>query len=462
MDTIWLIKNVEKTYTIIDFITVIYCYLSHLDITSLNGKYNKFFKNEHIRNIYSRLDIAFEVAFFEDDSNNPSLSNSFINEWISIISSNTEIMDLICFETLNLFDKYYLDVEFNLEQILSRQGPLNICLSSEFAFFNKPPKRYNSNILEKNRIRIGRQTTIADTHSLSNEFKKFEIIPNNQMFDYKTIIKKDNTNLATSNRFLGIVPADVYNFINVEHLFSEKLININYNNEYENDFLQKLFSTLVIMDKDGINIAIFPELFLFPNTIERISKFCIENNFINLKLIFIGSKWSNRENKSFLLSSKGTKILSHTKKMPFDYYIDSEKYTENITKNNIVNLVDIDGLGRIGYFICKDVLSENLNHLYTSIFSTNIVFVSACTSQTSAMVNKAKADASTKAVSTIMCNAYSLVELDKIDINNILCYICVPEIKEKRIDSFITLRNKEKEWLVEKQGYFNYFKFPLE
>lgn len=462
MDIKWLIESIKTTYNIIDFITVVYCYLLKFDLNTIRKRYNKNFNESNVQKMRNEVYDAFSNLFFEEGNDKEYLSFEYFKDsFLIIININVENVDLLCYETLITFDKNYTHEEVTFNSYLTKQGPLNTVLSDKLKFYNKPPKRYNANYLEEYKIRIGRQTSISDTNSIINELKNFEIIQTNQMFGYNTNIYKYNGSFLFTQLTFGIVPVDVKQHIEMELLQKEKLINIKYKEFRKNVLMRKLKETLEMMEKDGVDIAVFPELFLFPEMIYDIKKYLICNRFENLKLILTGSDWFNKKNTSHLISSKGSYLLSHTKKMPYDKYKNEEKYTENIICDNEINLIDIDGLGRIGCLICKDVLSDNLNHLYTSSFQTNIVFVSACTSQTVAMYNKAQSDATTKAVSTIMCNASSLVEYIN-DENNLLCYICVPKAENKHLEVKSHVQNKEEKDNDEDLEYFKYFCISIE
>lgn len=142
-------------------------------------------------------------------------------------------------------------------------------------------------------------------------------------------------------------------------------------------YLADRYTNILNRYKDvDMDFLIFPEL-LFTEKISEVLK--EYGNEIGLKTKFVinGSVWKNKENKCVVTDGKGHTIFEYRKKRPF---IIENKYKEELDqqKNKEFSILEIDGIGRIGICICKDLIDENVKSFH-KYMRTNILIVPAFT-----------------------------------------------------------------------------------
>lgn len=166
----------------------------------------------------------------------------------------------------------------------------------------------------------------------------------------------------------------------------DKILNIKreqrvFNVEGMHDIAEKCltdrYTKILNRYKDvDIDFLIFPELLFTEKIIEILKEY---GNEIDLKSKFVinGSVWKNKENKCVVTDGKGHTIFEYRKKRPF---IIENKYKEELDqqKNKEYSILEIDGIGRIGICICKDLIDETVKSFH-KYMRTNILIVPAFT-----------------------------------------------------------------------------------
>lgn len=130
--------------------------------------------------------------------------------------------------------------------------------------------------------------------------------------------------------------------------------------------------------ENDIDFLIFPEMLITNDIISSIQ----ERSEIESPWIVInGSIWKNNVNKTIVTDSNGTEIFNYCKKEPFTPEINQVEYKEWLdqSKNKEYSIMEIEGLGRIGIGICKDLINEEIKMFHRYI-GTNILLVPAYTS----------------------------------------------------------------------------------
>lgn len=111
------------------------------------------------------------------------------------------------------------------------------------------------------------------------------------------------------------------------------------------------------------SLIVFPEMILNENICEKIS-YVIDNENINeTKIIIAGTISRNCQNKCLVYNQFGELLFEQYKKQPFEFMKDSTGLKEKLIRNNKISILDIQYLGRIFIYICKDIMNIKLNNV---------------------------------------------------------------------------------------------------
>lgn len=154
--------------------------------------------------------------------------------------------------------------------------------------------------------------------------------------------------------------------------------------ENNNRYL-KMLDTLA---EENVDIVIFPELAMNKDTEKTIKahlyRKTIQNEIFPIKLIFLGSLWNEGKNECVVLSSTGTELVRNRKKNPFTICYKDDNYTEKlVSREEDYEILDVDGIGRILYLICKDVFEDIDQVIFWNEYSINFEVVSSYSSSIS-------------------------------------------------------------------------------
>lgn len=196
-------------------------------------------------------------------------------------------------------------------------------------------------------------------------------------FDDMSLVKK---HFDKRNRIvLGIVP-----FSNVD---TEKLLNIKIENrtfcienmdpDIEEGLKQKYSDICEKAESEDIDFLVFPEMMMTRKILSGINKKEKKNS---PRLIVNGSIWKDKTNKSIVSDENGDEIFSYFKKTPYTFEEDGIEYKEFLdkSKNKEYHVLELDGFGRVGIGICKDLVSEEIK-LFHKCIGTNLLIVPAYT-----------------------------------------------------------------------------------
>lgn len=128
---------------------------------------------------------------------------------------------------------------------------------------------------------------------------------------------------------------------------------------------QSYIRILEEMNLYGVDIVVFPELAMTGSTKQMVRDWlaeqCLRDGDFNIKLVFMGSYWDNdkKSNCCTLLSATGIPLVENYKKIGFTLKDNGIKYYEDLQQRpDKQELIDIKGLGRVLYFVCRDALEE--------------------------------------------------------------------------------------------------------
>lgn len=128
--------------------------------------------------------------------------------------------------------------------------------------------------------------------------------------------------------------------------------------------------------QNNIDFLVFPEMLLTDNIIFDSQ----DHERTNPQIIVNGSISKNRVNKTIVTDGDRRGILTYCKKEPFTIEKDGVEYKEWLdpTKNKEYSVIEIEGMGRIGVAICKDLLSEDVK-MFHKYIGTDILIAPAYT-----------------------------------------------------------------------------------
>lgn len=129
-------------------------------------------------------------------------------------------------------------------------------------------------------------------------------------------------------------------------------------------------------NSENIDFLIFPEMLMTESILDDLQGHKQEN-----WIVFWGSIWKNMTNRCIVTGKGGQAILSYDKKIGFELKEEDEKgkriYLEHLKekiKKTPYDLLDIEGIGRVGICICRDLTFQEVSNLHTYL-ETNILIV---------------------------------------------------------------------------------------
>lgn len=160
--------------------------------------------------------------------------------------------------------------------------------------------------------------------------------------------------------------------------FCNKTFYINQmNKETEMELKEKYVDICKRCKKEDIDFLIFPELLMTENIISSIKE---KNGIMSLPIIVNGSIWKDFVNRTIITDGNGKEIATYCKKEPYKFKKGDVEYKEHLdqNKNKEYSVIEIDGLGRIGFGICKDLINEEIK-LFHKYVGTDILIIPSFT-----------------------------------------------------------------------------------
>lgn len=384
-------KRIKTIYDLVVF--------AYMQICGRNeNKYIKEYRRYKKNNIGNYLSVI--MINFKELLNETLTIMEFVEE---IEKYDDDLLKIFCVHFLYEFDNVFKEKENypifikpnRLQPVEQYENKNNI--SQEYVFYPLAQNNFmiRSNVIVKNKMRHHRIRT-GIWESISS-FVVVQVNENSQKVILKTYNDKKSIceYINNNEKFkFAIVPVSNENWFKVNE--NGESFTIDYtstNDKIMNDSYIKVIESL---DKENVNVVIFPELAINDNTIGVVSKFlsysCIDSSINNIKLVFLGSHWANNKNTCTLLSATGSVLLENEKKNPFELNgKDGMPIIEELDEMpENVNLIDIEGLARIYYVICKDCLdNKQMEEMYND-FGVNMSVVSAFSNSISDFETKAE------------------------------------------------------------------------
>lgn len=399
----------KRISCIFDFLGIIAFFLQEKKEKFKRGSLNGFVNKPFGKKVKVLCDAFINISEVK------MLSTDFVTTWIELIKncSDEEVLSC-CFYTLIRFDSEY---EIPASSVIKPQktGPLtNTSLDNALMMYLLPPKTFQSGYLKEKGIRKGRNTLEWDTSSPISGFNNYiflkVITPGAKTIEtvsYKPAIPFDNS------LTIGLFPIGFDCWFAINKDDSEKTYTCSYDNQETNEKIISLMCEDIIdAYNHKCNIVVFPEMAAVPNCKDHIISFLMEHKEIKdcVSLIFLGTEWVDYSNTGCLISGSGTEILSVYKQKPFSMHVDGKEddyYEEDLRgKGEAITLLDVEGLGRISWMICRDFLEKEMWTRCDDL-GTGIYIISAFTKRLDVMNRVAEAEMKNGTI-TIISNKCTL------------------------------------------------------
>lgn len=411
---------------------------------------------KHVRNIYDIMALCF--CALQDRLESDSLSELLKNEFLQIISDyiykyidaydlwgpeeSLKILleDIRSIMLLNFerVDYIYFGIIYEIDQTVSYNMLIRKCGDKDFIEYNS----LNSNFIDKVRIIPFLENTMlkkselqfkensSDGFSLLRDRKVCRIsdwtdILNNYIVYFTPEIDKfDITIYSLSKQSLlgkrfsdsstfsvAIIPFvydNLYEILDARQSISETNITyINFekmNDNYKEKLNNRYLSIMESLKSQDVDFVIFPEMLLDRKFIINLKEQSKSDD--PSKIVLNGTIWENYSNHCDVTDSCGSDICKYYKKIPYKKEISGVNYIENLKyKDRKYCLIDIEGYGRIGIAICRD-LYDSQELLFPKMTSTDIFLVPSYT-ESMDLFSSAQNLASEYNIVSILCNSCS-------------------------------------------------------
>lgn len=145
----------------------------------------------------------------------------------------------------------------------------------------------------------------------------------------------------------------------------------------EEELKQRYQNVCLRCESEDIDFLVFPEMLMTEKIIFSTKR---KEKMQSPRIIVNGSIWKDFMNKAVITDGSGESIFTYYKKEPFKFQKGHTEYKECLdhNKNGEYSIMEIEGLGRIGVGICKDLISEDVK-LFHKHIGTDILIVPAYT-----------------------------------------------------------------------------------
>ena len=230
----------------------------------------------------------------------------------------------------------------------------------------------------------------------------------------------------------GIVP-----FSNIKEILNIKYENRAFSMEDMDVDIEEMLKLKYtdICDKaetEDIDFLVFPEMLMTEEILAGIHK---KEQKESPHIIVNGSIWKERTNRSIISDENGNEIFSYFKKNPYTFEKENIEYKEYLdqSKNKEYHIIELEGFGRVGVAICKDLVSEDIK-LFHKYIGTNLLIVPA---YTESMDLEASAENLSKEYNCVVAVANACSALRENPIKTRIGFITLPAKRKTDRDGLI-------------------------
>lgn len=387
----------ERLKNIFDVLVLLYSYIDGRNKKKYRSEYFKFLPRHS--KYWKKLEL---------------LNNEFLEEMISFTTFLDRFWELItqdnvryyAFKMLFSYEHYISEgykilrpeICRSLHQKMSLLGPVNT-IQEKYLFYLMPRQHffrdYNNSRPKGSRIRFLDQ---SEFFRIDERIKSYKIIDKNRLDDRVEVIGYSQTKYALPQKLeIAIVPMspckwfeeihrskkeEIHSFDSEMEKNSDVIDIVIAENEENIDIINNAYTRILERCiEENVQIVVFPEFARNRNTLSVVKNFLSQRMGIgenSLELVFLGSFSNNARNEAILLNGSGTELLKVSKKFAYKKRKDGVLYREQlIDVNEEITLIDISGMGRIQYSICKDGLNAAVQNTLWSAFEISFSAISA-------------------------------------------------------------------------------------
>ncbi|XMB72252.1 hypothetical protein RJI07_09120 [Mycoplasmatota bacterium WC30] len=354
--------------------------------------------------------------------------------------------------------KYNLTIlEIPTIKINKTLNPLNTLYKNKYLVYPKFEQTFVDII---NQLIEGELRKRSFKNPINEDLNNYVIVKNSELKDFKYRVISYNDmryikNLTSDKKiqftFVPFIKEKFREYFEVdENLKTGDFSVIGPLNEEKNsELLERYKKTLYEVYNSGVypEFVIFPEMILTDDIVYNLPKIIEGLDLKKSSLILAGTHWKDNKNTAYLYNHKGSLIASQNKYFAFDYKTKAGyKMVERINNSNddhILNILDIEGIGRIAIFICKDLKSDEYLNLLRLV-NVDMVFAPSY-SESNDVLSEVNNLAENYLCTTVFLNACSS---GKKDIGRIVLpnkTTELPNSKEKTVRSSETRKIERKD-----------------
>lgn len=348
-----------------------------------------------------------------------------LKQWYNnIIDVSKDRNDIIayCYATLDLYDSYVAkevsdDISTKPSKPIITKGPLNK-VQNNALFFIKNNNYIQKSFEKENKLIDGRKKQKPNPSDIMKSMNNYFIVNTNRLCGYFPSINEyvfDNSK-EKETEFIKIAVIPFHS----DRWFEYKLNNSNDTFEIVNSKNGSLINKMnnaycriiTYLSKEKVDIIIFPELAMNHETCNHVENYMRNNTKLveNVKLVFLGSLWHNNNGTNYntghiLINNTGLKVITTNKKQQYEHYENCKIYIEDIADDKNIECIDIKGIGRITYYICRDFLDPEITNITSGYLNSTIHIVSAYAQNNQLFIKEANTLAQNRYNITIYDNA---------------------------------------------------------
>lgn len=198
--------------------------------------------------------------------------------------------------------------------------------------------------------------------------------------------------------------------------------------EAERDLKDRYENVCKRCEKEDIDFLVFPEMLITEKIISALKG---RNQVESPRIIINGSIWKDFVNKSVVTDGNGREIFSYCKKEPFKFPQGNTEYKEYLDQkqNSEYSIMEVEGFGRIGIGICKDLINEEVK-MFHKYIGTDILIVPAYTKSMDLQASAEEMSQEYNCV-VVVANACSALDSSKEGVfNGRIGFITIPAKQE--------------------------------
>ena len=359
-----------------------------------------------------QIENAIEILSYSNQMNDEWAKDFF--SYLSEILEEKNNAECICLFTLQLLDqKIHPSNIPNEDSVIC--GYLNSDRStSPILVYQAPPKSFQSEKIEKAKIRRNRNLGAWNPISQLNSIVNYMFIPRENFGELAPTVFSylPPTNVAIEDLRIAIAPISKDAWFEVEWDDECKQFRCQYSqaeiNQKVNEYLCAVVGNAA---EKNAHIVVFPEMAANENTVDHVRKYLLEHPKIKEKIILVvlGTNWRDGTNSGCILSGSGSEIISVKKRIPFSMFRkdsegeDHEYYEYLLDTGGPLVMLDVERIGRFSWMICRDFLSDKIRNV-SARMSCAFQIVSAYTDRLQEMLQRARNDAAEYGMITALSN----------------------------------------------------------